>query len=212
MHRESGGTGPGLGTGLGSGLSICERLAHLMNGQVGVTSTPGIGSTFWAEVAVPIEPLAERREASPPLASFDLHAARVLVVDDNAVNRTITSQMLRRMNAIVATAADGQEGLDALRTAHSESWPYDLVLMDVQMPGMDGLTAVRLIRQDPVLAATPVVALTAGALKDDMSRALDAGMDGFLSKPVTAERLARNVMHFVERGRERRGSGATIHF
>lgn len=204
VHREFGGTG--------LGLSICERLAHLMNGRVGVTSTPGTGSTFWAEVDLPVETLAERSQASPPLASFDLHAARVLVVDDNAVNRTITSQMLRRMNAIVATAADGQEGLDALRTAHREGWPYDLVLMDVLMPGMDGLTAVRLIRQDPLLSATPVVALTAGVLKDDMTRALDAGMNGFLAKPVTADRLARNVAHFVEQGRERRGAGAPLSF
>jgi signal transduction histidine kinase/ActR/RegA family two-component response regulator len=239
VHREFGGTG--------LGLSICERLAHLMNGAVGVNSTPGMGSTFWAEVHVPPDAAGDQATPDPHerrdhtmvetasdgdadarfatqspdsvehgtafrLPHVDLDAARVLVVDDNAINRTITSQMLRRMNAIVATARDGHECLDALRLAQSEGWPFDMVLMDVQMPGMDGLTAVGLIRQDALLASTPVVALTAGVLKDDVTRAIEAGMDGFLAKPVTAEQLARNVAHFADMGRQRRSDGSRLQF
>lgn len=200
--------------GTGLGLSICERLARLMNGQVGVSSHPGLGSTFWAEVEVPSAPLAEptpptgtgapRWAEGTPSGGVDLDAGRVLVVDDNAVNRTITSQMLRRMNAVVVTAADGLEGLDALRQAQAEQWPFDMVLMDVQMPRLNGLEAVRVIRGEPSLALTPVVALTAGVLREDVSRAIEAGMDGFLAKPVTAEQLGRTVAHFVEMGRQRR--------
>lgn len=239
VHRDFGGTG--------LGLSICERLAHLMNGSVGVNSTPGMGSTFWAEVRLPPDATADQTAqgahgelsrvvvdassgghtaAGPPLQAphsvdhgdalrlphVDLDAARVLVVDDNPINRTITSQLLRRMNAIVATARDGHECLDALRLAQSEGWPFDMVLMDVQMPGMDGLTAVGVIRQDALLASTPVVALTAGVLKEDVTRAIEAGMDGFLAKPVTAEQLARNVAHFADMGRQRRRDDSQMRF
>ena len=220
--------------GAGLGLSICERLAHLMNGVVGVHSRPGVGSTFWAEVQLPPDPAGEARvvheeahagvhpaegravekgqSGGSALAAFDLDAARVLVVDDNAVNRTITMQMLRRMNAIVTSARDGQEGIDAMQAARAEGWPFDMVLMDVQMPGMDGLTAVGLIRRDEELSAVPVVALTAGVLKEDVTRAIEAGMDGFLAKPVTAERLGRNVAHFAEMGRQRRRDAASMKF
>lgn len=229
IQREFGGTG--------LGLSICERLAKLMDGQVGVNSQAGVGSTFWAEVRVPFDARGNLAMAGPAasgeadatnvmrdgselqattagalLSAFDLDAARVLVVDDNAVNRTITSQMLRRMNAIVATASEGQEGLDTLRRALDEGWPFDMVLMDVQMPGMDGLTAVGLIRQDPALMHTPVVALTAGVLKEDVARAIEAGMDGFLAKPVTADRLGRNVAHFADMGRQRRHAATSMKF
>ena len=221
--------------GTGLGLSICERLARLMNGSVGVHSRAGVGSTFWAEVEVPMvaletEPGAMTADAlalgGAPLprsdsqaedlrrssGPVDLNAARVLVVDDNAVNRTVTRQMLRRMNAVVMTAEGAQEGLDAMRQALREGWPFETVLMDVQMPVMDGLEAVRTIRADPLLAGTPVVALTAGVLKEDVARAMAAGMDGFLAKPVGAERLARTVAHFVEMGRQRRSTANVVRF
>ena len=210
--------------GTGLGLSICDRLAGLMNGRVGVNSRPGVGSTFWAEVDLPMDESAPAADPAPPHANppdsdgpsapihVDLDAARLLVVDDNAINRTVTRQMLRRMNAVVATAESGQEGLDAMRQAVKEGWPFDAVLMDVQMPGMSGLEAVRQIRADQALCITPVVALTAGVLNEDVSRAMEAGMDGFLAKPVGAEQLSRTVAHFVDMGRQRRSASDLVRF
>jgi signal transduction histidine kinase/CheY-like chemotaxis protein len=238
VHREFGGTGLGLSIcerlahlmsgavgvnsrpGVGSTFWAEVRLPHDAAGdQVAPASEEGRdtvkvapssngASTAGSSLHDPGDP----RPDALGLTHVDLDAARVLVVDDNAINRTITSQMLRRMNAIVATARDGHECLDALRLAQSEGWPFDMVLMDVQMPGMDGLTAVGLIRQDALLVSTPVVALTAGVLKEDVTRAIEAGMDGFLAKPVTAEQLARNVAHFADMGRQRRRDDSHLRF
>lgn len=198
------------------GLTLCERLAHKMNGQVGHDCRAGVGSVFWAEVEVPvadcISELSLRPQPGPIRRSIDLVAARVLVVDDNAISRTVTQQMLRRMNAVVATAQDAQEGLDAMRQATREGWPFDAVLMDVRMPGMSGLDAVQIIRTEPALATTPVLALTAGVLQDDYNRAMAAGMDGFLSKPVSADQLARSVAHFADRGRQQRSTPSFVQF
>ena len=202
-------------SGNGLGLSICERLARRMKGSVGVNSRPGVGSTFWAELELPMTDLgrdARSAPASPAALEIDLHAARVLVVDDNPMNRTVTQGLLRRMNALVTTAEGALEGLDAMRQAQQEGWPFDAVLMDVQMPGMTGLEAVRAIRADGSLAHTPVVALTAGVLQDDVRRAMEAGMDGFLAKPIGAARLGSTVAHFVMKGRQRRAPSTLIRF
>ena len=164
--------------GSGLGLAITRRLAELMQGEVGFTSIEGRGSTFWLEVrAEPAEAQAEIAEIHEAL----LEGVRVLVVEDNATNRLIVSKLLENLGASVETAADGYLGVEAVTRG-----AFDLILMDIQMPGIDGLEAARRIRAlGGAAAAIPIVALTANVLAHQRLAYLDAGMDGVVSKPIS---------------------------
>jgi PAS domain S-box-containing protein len=164
--------------GSGLGLAITKRLAEMMDGDVGFTSTEGRGSTFWFEIAA--EPAEAQVRRSDELAPV-LEGLRVLVVEDNATNRMIATKLLESFGASVETAADGYLGVQA-----AERGGFDLILMDVQMPGIDGLEAARRIRAiGGAPAATPIVALTANVLAHQQRRYLDAGMDGVVGKPIS---------------------------
>ena len=201
--------------GTGLGLAICRELAHLMGGQVGVQSEAGVGSSFWFTLRLPYgEPLDqtanesgnERRRAlsalSSPAPKFEgepttvaprLQGVRVLVVDDNLVNQTVARELLIAEGARVTLADDGQQALARLDEA-----PQDCVLMDVQMPVMDGLEATRRLRTEPRLQHLPVIAMTANASKQDRATCLAAGMNEFLSKPVEPERLIATVSRWAQ--------------
>ncbi|MFM8444173.1 MAG: response regulator [Methylococcus sp.] len=170
--------------GIGLGLVISQRLVELMGGELGVISREGQGSTFWLEI-----PFDQAGEDQPMPAAPEplLKGLRVLAVDDNRLNRLVVERVLQLEGACVTLAADGQQALQLLRTAPQ---PFDVVLMDVQMPVMDGLTATREIRRDPGLAGLPVVALTAGVLPEEREAALNSGMNDFLAKPLDPKRLA----------------------
>jgi PAS domain S-box-containing protein len=172
--------------GSGLGLAITKKLAEMMSGAVGFTSEEGLGSTFWLEVeAEPAEALAVSSETLEPV----LDGLRVLVVEDNATNRMIATKLLESLGAQVDTASDGYLGVEA-----AERGGFDLILMDVQMPGIDGLEAARRIRAlGGAAAATPIVALTANVLAHQRSAYLDAGMDGVVGKPISPGVLLREI-------------------
>ena len=170
--------------GTGLGLSICKRLVELMGGTIGATSELGAGSTFWFEL--PFERTATvaapAAEASAAPAGPRLLGLRVLAVDDNRINLFMLERALKLEGVSrVQLAADGQQALQILE---ADPQGFDCVLMDVQMPVMDGLTATRLIREHTELQALPVIALTAGVMAEERERAEAAGVTGFLAKPL----------------------------
>jgi signal transduction histidine kinase/DNA-binding NarL/FixJ family response regulator len=188
--------------GTGLGLSISKQLTELMGGEIGVASATGVGSTFW--FTVPLKPtngasLRQPDEATvvqPSSADADggLSAGRrILLADDNAVNRTIATIMLSRAGYTVETAADGREAVDLLSRED-----FDLVLMDVQMPVMDGVEATRRVRALPgKMAKVPIIALTAHAMEGARESYLAAGMDDYLTKPFVRDALLEIVARWI---------------
>lgn len=181
--------------GTGLGLAISRRIIERMDGRIGVDSVEGQGSTFWFEVRGSLAklPTQEAHEASPFDADADV---RLLLVEDNAVNRELICAMLAPFGVAVETANDGVAGVEAMRQGH-----YDLVLMDVQMPVMDGLTATREIRamEGARGTATPIVAMTANVLPDQIATCLAAGMDDHLGKPINTAKLLETVARWSGR-------------
>jgi PAS domain S-box-containing protein len=172
--------------GSGLGLAITQRLAEMMGGAVGFASTEGVGSVFWLEIAAPSAmPHAPEAEADEPY----LDGLRVLVVEDNPTNRMIATKLLENLGASVETAADGLLGVEAAGRG-----AFDLILMDVQMPGIDGLEASRRIRAlGGPAAQTPIVALTANVLSHQRRAYLEAGMDGVVGKPISPAALLEEI-------------------
>ncbi|MET0266373.1 MAG: CHASE domain-containing protein [Duganella sp.] len=176
--------------GTGLGLVISQQLAELMGGSVGVDSVPGRGSTFWftARLARPVHLLAPRDEALEQDVLDSIRGASILLVEDNIFSQQVGQELLEDSGATVCVANNGKEAIDLLLKGH-----FDCVLMDVQMPVMDGYETTRLIRAHPRLSATLVIAMTANAGRDDQQRCLAAGMDEFVTKPV-APRLLFSIL------------------
>jgi two-component system sensor histidine kinase/response regulator len=171
--------------GTGLGLAITRRLVQLMGGEVGVDSEAGRGSCFWFTLALPRGQAA----AAEPQATQDadvearlrcLHGgARVLLVEDNPINQEVAELVLAEVGLVVDAVDNGLRAVEAV-----DARPYDLVLMDMQLPGLDGPEATRRIRAQPRHAALPILAMTANAFAEDRRSCLDAGMNDFVSKPV----------------------------
>jgi PAS domain S-box-containing protein len=177
--------------GTGLGLSICRELATRMQGRVGVQSDGVSGSSFWAELSLPtaltIDDTAARKRI--PLAPrYPLAGQRLLVAEDNPVNRLIITALLQRLGAEVVEAEDGEE---AIAIARAQAGRLDGVLMDLHMPKVDGLKATQLLRADPVTAGLPIHAFTAAVLDQERQAALAAGMNGFIAKPVAEDEVIR---------------------
>ncbi len=182
--------------GTGLGLIISKQLSELMGGRIGVQSSPGVGSTFWFELPLPVAAApglaAERREAAAT------RCARILLAEDVPMNQIVTSSILCKAGHTVEVVEDGVLAVEAMRKGE-----FDLVLMDMQMPRMDGLQATAAIRQlGGRRGAVPIIALTANALTDQLQLCLDVGMNDHVTKPIERDTLLSAVDRWLDAGAE----------
>ncbi len=173
--------------GSGLGLTISKRLTDLMGGKIGVESELGVGSKFWVELPLS-KTTAAIAEQAPAPKSVSLEGVRILLAEDNEINIQVASLQIEQLGCFVTVASTGKLALEL--TASEE---FDIVLMDVQMPDMDGLEATRRIRAREVGANhhVPIIALTATAFAEDKKACEEAGMDDFLTKPFRRDELEK---------------------
>jgi len=179
--------------GLGLGLAICRQLAERMGGVISATAEPDAGAAF--TLVLPLA-LAEAEPQGACVAESESSALRVLVTDDNATNRMVAELIMASIGAEVICAENGQEAIDAFDRS-----PFDVVLMDLQMPVMDGLTATRTIREREAargLPRTPVVVVSANIMPEQKAASAAAGADEHLGKPVRAEELIATVVKVIQ--------------
>jgi CheY-like chemotaxis protein len=184
--------------GTGLGLAICRQLALMMNGEVGVNSVPGKGSTFWVTLRLDKASRLFSVQASLDDASIVTaghphgRGQRLLLAEDNELNQMLACGILTQQGYTVRVARTGQEAIAMLRHEH-----FDCVLMDVQMPDLDGLAATRRIREERLQGDIPIIAMTANAREQDRQACLEAGMSDFISKPFDLMQMLGTVRKWL---------------
>ena len=181
--------------GTGLGLAICKQLTELMGGQIGMESQVGAGSTFWFTVPLATQPPGT--QSARDLVSQDLRGLSLCVVDDHATNRRTLESYVTKWGVRCRLAVDGPQALASLRTAAAEGAACALAIIDMQMPGMDGLALARAIKADPVLAPTRLILLTSQGKRGDAKAAQTAGYAAYLTKPVQEARLYECLLAVV---------------
>jgi CheY-like chemotaxis protein/HPt (histidine-containing phosphotransfer) domain-containing protein len=199
--EDQAGHRPG-GTGLGLGLAICRSLVAHMGGRIGLESEPGRGSTFWVELSLAEGPAADPAPAvadMSPVVPLDV-PLRVLIAEDDAINRAVAQEMIKRLGCEVDAVGDGPAALAAV-----EAGAYDIVLMDVRLPGLDGpaVTAEIRRREASRQRRVPVIAITAGGVTGDAERCLQAGMDDSIAKPLRPRVLRQALVRWGRAGSDR---------
>ncbi len=175
--------------GSGLGLAISKQLVEAMGGKIGMESQPGIGSTFWFQIEFEKQPSAKRGTAPLQLGSGFVEGARILGVDDNQTNRLVLTRMLEGFGCNVDTVASGNKAIEVLRNAKHSGVPYQVVLLDMQMPGMDGEQVARAIKSDPLIRDSKIIVLTSMGQRGDATRLEALGCAGYLLKPVKLQML-----------------------
>jgi signal transduction histidine kinase/CheY-like chemotaxis protein len=180
--------------GTGLGLAISKKLVEMMGGQIRVQSEPGKGSTFWIDLTLPLAQEAYRPAETATSMPLRFTSCHVLLAEDNEVNRMVAVKMLQSLGCTVDVAVNGEEAVKKALQSH-----YDIILMDVQMPEMDGYEATRRIREAERTTGERriIIAMTAHSMESDRRACLEAGMDDYLSKPVKRERLAEMLAKWL---------------
>jgi PAS domain S-box-containing protein len=197
--------------GTGLGLTISRQLVEAMHGEIGLKSEPGVGSEFWFEVTFAKVAKTAHLQIASDTQTVDLKSAHILSIDDNQTNRYVLSKMLEGFGCRIDSAASGARGIEMLHQAIRSSDPYHVVLLDMQMPGMDGEQTARAIKSDPLAREVKVIILTSMGKRGDAVRLEALGCSGYLLKPVKQQMLYEALLTVLNRKEEEHTGIITRH-
>jgi CheY-like chemotaxis protein len=197
--------------GTGLGLTISKMVIDAMGGKIGLESKPGVGSSFWFEVSLKKQPIEKRGTAPLTLEPVNVRGVRILGVDDNQTNRLVLTRMVEGFGCHIEMAATGAKALEMLRAAARLGDPYRIVLLDMQMPGMDGEQTTRAIKSDPSIKNAKIIILTSMGQRGDAMRLEALGCSGYLLKPVKQKMLHEAIIAVIGRKEEIQSGLITRH-